>query len=431
MLHADPDLPSDARPIYRQPLHWLAIAVVLSVFPLIWMGGLVTTHGAGMSVPDWPNSYGYNMFLFPPSKWLGGIFYEHTHRLLGTLSGFLAIALALTAWGPAHTAGKRRAWTIAAGLLWGITLLSILAAVGLHLKTPEAEAARLAPHFAVGFASLALIATIGIFCRTRESRRWVRWLVLGELAAVCVQGTLGGMRVDLVNVELAMVHGCFAQLFLCLAAFTALTLSKWWITADDRSETPEAPAGRRARLLAGVCFGVIFCQLIAGAIMRHSGAGLAIPDLPLAFGKLLPPTNQAQLDAANAWRSWTYHLSPVSMAQVWMHFTHRMGALLVTASVGFFGIYTWRKLPRGRAIRRVAAILCSLVVVQFTLGVLTVWLQKPADVASMHVATGALTLMTASQAFAVAWRVYARQHASREVVSVDRPESVNLATVHA
>ncbi|MGN6626507.1 MAG: COX15/CtaA family protein, partial [Tepidisphaeraceae bacterium] len=61
MLHADPDLPSDARPIYRQPLHWLAIAVVLSVFPLIWMGGLVTTHGAGMSVPDWPNSYGYNM----------------------------------------------------------------------------------------------------------------------------------------------------------------------------------------------------------------------------------------------------------------------------------------------------------------------------------------------------------------------------------
>ena len=66
-----------------------AILTAAATFPLIFMGGLVTSHHAGMSVPDWPNSYGYNMFLFPPSKWVGGIFYEHTHRLMGTVVGIL------------------------------------------------------------------------------------------------------------------------------------------------------------------------------------------------------------------------------------------------------------------------------------------------------------------------------------------------------
>ena len=62
------------------------------------MGGLVTSYHAGMSVPDWPNSYGYNMFLFPPSQWVGGILYEHTHRLMGTVVGMCAMALAAWAW---------------------------------------------------------------------------------------------------------------------------------------------------------------------------------------------------------------------------------------------------------------------------------------------------------------------------------------------
>src|SRR5215210_1770480 len=98
----------DARPTgpmsstdYNPALHRIALLTAAATFPLIFMGGLVTSHGAGMSVPDWPNSYGYNMFLFPPAQWVGGIFFEHTHRLLGTLSGFLSIALVCLAWGPA------------------------------------------------------------------------------------------------------------------------------------------------------------------------------------------------------------------------------------------------------------------------------------------------------------------------------------------
>src|SRR5216110_164348 len=83
---------------FNPSLHRLALLTAVATFPLIFMGGLVTSHQAGMSVPDWPNSYGYNMFMFPPSKWIGGIFYEHTHRLMATVVGMLSMILATAAW---------------------------------------------------------------------------------------------------------------------------------------------------------------------------------------------------------------------------------------------------------------------------------------------------------------------------------------------
>src|SRR2546423_5388092 len=83
---------------YNSTLHRIALLTACATFPLIFMGGLVTSHGAGLAVPDWPNSYGYNMFLFPPRLWMGNIFYEHTHRLMGTVVGALSIALVIAAW---------------------------------------------------------------------------------------------------------------------------------------------------------------------------------------------------------------------------------------------------------------------------------------------------------------------------------------------
>src|SRR5580704_622763 len=84
--------------VQKRLLHWYAIFVAASVLALICSGGLVTSHGAGMAVPDWPNSYGYNMFLFPPSKWVGNIWYEHVHRLYASFIGLLSIVLCLWAW---------------------------------------------------------------------------------------------------------------------------------------------------------------------------------------------------------------------------------------------------------------------------------------------------------------------------------------------
>ena len=75
-------------------LHRFAVITAVATFLLLGAGGLVTSHEAGMSVPDWPNSYGYNMFLFPPSKWSGGIFYEHTQRLRASLVALMTTVLA-------------------------------------------------------------------------------------------------------------------------------------------------------------------------------------------------------------------------------------------------------------------------------------------------------------------------------------------------
>jgi heme a synthase len=83
---------------FNRPLHWFAVLTVIATFLLLGAGGLVTSHEAGMSVPDWPNSYGYNMFLFPPSKWIGGIFYEHTHRLWASAVGFMTVILTVWLW---------------------------------------------------------------------------------------------------------------------------------------------------------------------------------------------------------------------------------------------------------------------------------------------------------------------------------------------
>src|SRR5882757_5366946 len=82
----------------NRPLHWFAVLTAFVTFLLIGLGGLVTSHGAGMSVPDWPNTYGYNMFAFPISRWVGGIFYEHTHRLLASAVGLLTLVLAVWLW---------------------------------------------------------------------------------------------------------------------------------------------------------------------------------------------------------------------------------------------------------------------------------------------------------------------------------------------
>ena len=106
--------------------------VAASTLLLIAAGGMVTSTGSGLSVPDWPNSYGWFMFTFPMSKWVGGIRYEHTHRLIASTVGLLTIILAVWTWRV-----DRRAWVrqlgfaalgavILQGLLGGLTVLLLL-----------------------------------------------------------------------------------------------------------------------------------------------------------------------------------------------------------------------------------------------------------------------------------------------------------------
>lgn len=79
-------------------LHRFALLTTVATLVLICSGGMVTSKGVGLAVPDWPTTFGYNMFLFPVSKWVGGIFFEHTHRLIASAVGFMTIILAVWIW---------------------------------------------------------------------------------------------------------------------------------------------------------------------------------------------------------------------------------------------------------------------------------------------------------------------------------------------
>jgi cytochrome c oxidase assembly protein subunit 15 len=392
---------------HHHRLHVSAWLVALFTFPLIFIGGLVTSKGVGLAVPDWPNSFGYNMWFFPPGKWVGGVFYEHVHRLKGTVVGFLAIVLCLQAWGPAANPFLRKLFAGIAGTMLGIAVL-----LGLSLFTLSGAAHTTMQHTVSGFASLGLIAAAAWFAPRRDGRASVRWLCTAVLVAVIIQGTLGGLRVTELSLTLAIVHGCFAQAFFALTVLVIVITSRWWQSAPDhstRDHSTHAADGRRLYRWMVAAVAVIYLQLVVGAIMRHHQAGLAIPDLPLHYGQLVPPASQAGLDAANAWRATlTPPLGPVTLEQVWMHASHRIGAIVVSAVLIVAGVRTLRG-SRPDGLKPLAVAMLILLAVQFTLGVLTVWLRKPADIASTHVAVGAVLLVTTFALAVRVWRVYVQQ----------------------
>src|SRR5262245_58660629 len=188
-------------------LHRFAKFIVGCTVILILAGSLVTSHDAGLSVPDWPTSYGWNMFTFPPSMWVGGIFYEHGHRLIASGVGVLTIVLAI--------------------LLW-----------------------------------------------RGESRRWVRRLGLVALGAVILQGLLGGLTVRyFLPAPVSTAHAGLAEIFFCLTVAIPLFTSRGWLRPD------RAPVDDRVlRVAAGMTTALVYVQILIGATIRHTGAGLAIPD---------------------------------------------------------------------------------------------------------------------------------------------------------
>lgn len=401
-----------------------AVGMLLASFPLIFLGGLTTSHGAGMAVPDWPNTYGYNMWLFPPSMWIGGIFYEHTHRLLGTLVGLLSIAFVLACYAPARKPGVRKAVGITA-------IASLVVTVALLLVPATLDPNHHLQHVTSGTGAIFAIAGLAWLYRRREARTWVRRFSILILACIIVQGILGGLRVTEVNIHLAVIHGIFAQLVLCMLALAAIVSSPWWFAAPDLSE---ASAKSRAIFrIAGLTFGLILAQLVVGAMMRHYQAGLAIPDLPLAYGKLLPPTTSEGLAAANDARVALHDatLKPVTLSQIWLHFGHRIGALVVSAAVILLGVIGI-KLAAGQTRVTVLSItLLVLLAIQLTLGLLTVYYRKPADITTLHHTVGALCLMATFILGVWAARLFARTAVSTAPspsTSVPVPPSKSILT---
>jgi len=141
--------------------HRLALALCAGTLALILVGGLVTNTGAALAVPDWPTTFGYNMFLFPWSKMVGGILYEHSHRLLGAAVGILTVALGVTLW-----LSERRRWLrwLGVAALLAVILQGVLG--GLRVLLVEDGIAIV--HGALAQAFLGLGVSLALF----TSRSW-------------------------------------------------------------------------------------------------------------------------------------------------------------------------------------------------------------------------------------------------------------------
>lgn len=136
--------------------HRIAIVLACATFPLLFIGGLVTSKGAGLAVPDWPTTFGYNMFLYPWSKMVGNIFYEHSHRLVASAVGLLTIGMALTFW-----LREDRNW-----LRWlGIAALGMVILQGVigGLRVVLLEQTLAIIHAALAQAFFALTVSLALF----------------------------------------------------------------------------------------------------------------------------------------------------------------------------------------------------------------------------------------------------------------------------
>lgn len=134
--------------------HRLAVATAAATCVLIVFGGLVTNTGAALAVPDWPTTFGHNMFLFPPSGMVGGVFYEHSHRLLGALVGLLTLALAAALW---RQGGRGRALGVAAAV--AVVLQGVIGGLRV-LLTADALAMIHGPFAQAFFALVVAVALL-------------------------------------------------------------------------------------------------------------------------------------------------------------------------------------------------------------------------------------------------------------------------------
>jgi cytochrome c oxidase assembly protein subunit 15 len=342
---------------YNKWLNRFAWFICVAALLLICSGGMVTSKNVGLAVPDWPTTFGYNMFLFPVSKWVGGILFEHTHRLIASAVGFLTIILAIWLW-------------------------------------------------------------------RSESRRWVRNLGLIALAGVILQGILGGLRVTMLKDEIGIFHACVAQAFLALLVVIALVTTNFWRSLDevDISSKKFAPI----RFLAIAITLAIYVQLALGATMRHQHRDLSILDFPTANGAWIPDTSATALAKINAWRD-ARGLSDVDAFQIWLQMIHRFVALLIAIGVITFCSRVWRDARQVSALRKLSMWWIAFLFVQLTLGAWTIWSNKAADIATAHVAVGAIMLSFGVSISAICSRILAlSRHAAPGGSEPDRHSALPI-----
>jgi len=274
-------------------LHRYTVLVAVCTLLLVVAGASVTSHQAGLSVPDWPLSYGQVM---PPM--VGGVLWEHGHRMVATFVGMLTVGLAI--------------WLAVA-----------------------------------------------------EPRRWMRRLGFVALAAVIVQGVLGGLTVLLLLPPAVSVsHACLAQLFFSTAVAIAIFTSRGWGAGPQMVEDYGKPSLRSLSVVTGA---LILAQIALGAGFRHGALGI------------LP---------------------------------HVIGAMIVSLAILILAAFVLHQFPQHSTLRRAAKTLLAVTLAQLFLGIETYFARLGAAEKPMpmliftiaHVATGALTLASSVVLAIQIWR---------------------------
>ncbi len=295
-------------------LRVLSKITCFATFFLIFAGSMVTSTGSGLAVPDWPLSYG---MLFPPM--IGGVFYEHGHRMVAATVGFLMFLLTL-------------------GLL------------------------------------------------KFERRRWVRNLGFAAMGAVVLQGVLGGITVlFFLPTFVSVGHAVLAQTFFILTIILAYSESKELAGKNLVLNKLKSEAWIRWTMIAVFA---VYVQLIIGALMRHTGSGLAIPDFPMMAGHWWPEFNEDMLTRINHWR-FDHNLGVVTLGQVLIHFLHRLGAMVILLILVVLNKKGFEKFKDDSMILRTLVLLDIFFILQISLGISTVLTLKVPLIASLHVLVGA------------------------------------------
>lgn len=395
--------------VHNSWLHRFAVLTAFATLLLIAIGGLVTSHGVGMSVPDWPTSYGYNMFRFPISKWVGGIFYEHTHRLMATIVGVLVVAL--TRWLGGRGACKP---------LLVVGLLEIAAGFVLLRLSPRLSGAG---HFLSGIGMVVLLAGM-IWVKNAPASPVLRKLGWFAFVLVQLQGLLGGLRVVLFDDNIGIFHAALAQAFLVVLASIALFTGRWWQKLPAKVAPVAGALNLRGFLMLGAV--LIFGQLLIGATMRHQHAGLSIPDFPLAYGKIWPSLDSASIASYNAHRAEVTAVNPITAFQVILQMVHRLVAVLILCVVAFSAWAARGKLGAAHPVAKLTMTWLALILCQMLLGAATIWSDKAADIATGHVVVGALSLVCGVLLTIVSFRLLIPVRVA--ALAVDKPAEVSFVS---
>jgi cytochrome c oxidase assembly protein subunit 15 len=280
-------------------LHRFAIICAVATFILIFVGGLVTSTGSALAVPDWPLAYGR---LVP--KLVGGVRFEYGHRVVAGVVVMLTIVLA--------------GWT-------------------------------------------AMV----------ERRSWVRKTAFAAAGLIVLQAILGGITVlYLLPLPVAIAHAGTAQALFCLMVAIALFTNPNFGTASPFETDGSKP---ELATLATIATTVIYVQILIGAVMRHLGAGLAIPDFPQSFGHWMPP------------------FFSLGIA---VNFAHRCGAVVVSIFVLWTVARVFTRYRDRPALTHPALLLMALLIMQVSLGAMTIWSGRAVLPTTTHVAIGAAVLAT-------------------------------------